>query len=192
MEQLSRKERRKLQREGQLENHYQAPNSSNKKELVVVFGSISLLIAIIIFGFWYINTPPLGEQFDDLGEQHISEGEQHVAYNSNPPTSGPHYGQAGDWGIYDEELVDETAIHNLEHGGIWISYKELNPNEIDQLKSLAKKYPGRVIMSPRARNDDRIALASWRTILLFEELDLVKIDEFIRKNTNKSPERLAR
>src|SRR5687767_13035743 len=53
------------------------------------------------------------------GQQHINEGESHVAYNSKPPTSGPHWMITGrapvPWGIYKEPIADEAQLHNLEH-----------------------------------------------------------------------------
>ena len=57
----------------------------------------------------------------DLGRQHVPEGTA-VEYNSNPPTSGPHYGQWEKPGVYDGVLPDGRLIHSLEHGYIVISY----------------------------------------------------------------------
>src|SRR3989344_6063535 len=45
-----------------------------------------------------------GVAIPELGRDHIAASAQHDPYNSNPPTSGPHYAQAADWGFYEEPL----------------------------------------------------------------------------------------
>ena len=39
-------------------------------------------------------------------------------WNSNPPTSGPHYVEWAVWDFYDEEVPLVRSVHNLEHGGV--------------------------------------------------------------------------
>lgn len=165
--------------------------SSFFKQLSLIFGMIVVVIGFLIAVFWYFTTPHAGEAFQEQGRNHIREDEHFTAYNSNPPTSGPHYGLAAEWGIYDEELPDERVLHNLEHGGIWISYKDLKSEELDSLKKVADQYPYRVVLTPRSKNDRRIAVASWTRLYASDQVEKDKILYFIRKNTNKSPERLA-
>ena len=59
------------------------------------------------------------EEFEIEGRDHVPAGTA-VEYQTNPPTSGGHLGQAEEWGIYDQEIDDKAGVHNLEHGGIWI------------------------------------------------------------------------
>jgi len=193
MEHLSRKERRKQQRRQQLTPTPEGASlrSSGAKELLWVLGAIIVVIGGFFTLFWYTSTPKLGEAYQNQGREHIAVDADHIDYNSNPPTSGPH-AQEVDWGIYDEELPDERLIHNIEHGGIWISYKEISDGELEELKEIAKAYPQRIVLTPRSKNDDKIALTSWKRLLRLEMVDKEKIIEFIEKNTNKSPERLAR
>ncbi len=134
----------------------------------------------------------VGQEIPNQGQEHIKDGEQHEPYNSNPPTSGPHYVQPAEWAVYSQPLIDEQAVHNLEHGGIWISYKDVDEATIGQLERISKANGGSVIMSPRATNDAKIVLASWTRLDKLEGYDEVKILEFIKANKNKSPEPLAR
>jgi hypothetical protein len=138
------------------------------------------------------STTQVGQEISNQGQQHIKNGESHEPYNSNPPTSGPHYIQPANWAVYSTALVDEQAVHNLEHGGIWISYKDIDEVTISQLEKIAKANGGSVIMSPRPNNDSKIALASWTRLEKLENYDEAKILEFIKANKNKSPEPLAR
>ncbi len=133
-----------------------------------------------------------GVAFGIQGQQHVADGASHGAYNSNPPTSGWHLAQAVSFGVYDKELSDEQLIHSIEHGGIWISYKDVDSETKLKLVTLAEKYPGSVILTPRLANDSKIALASWGRLEKLEIFDEQAIINFIKANTNKSPEPFAR
>jgi len=158
-------------------------------------------IAVIViggsgYGLYYLASQPEkprpGETFSILGQTHIEVGATHPAYNSNPPTSGWHYVQPANWGVYQEELPDETLIHNLEHGGIWISYKDVDQETKSSIEAIGKRYPGSVVVTPRSANDTKVVLASWGRLEKLESFDETKIVDFIKANKNKSPEPLAR
>lgn len=122
----------------------------------------------------------------------MPEGTKIANYNSNPPTSGDHWPEPAEWGIYLSPLPDEQLVHNLEHGGIWISYKGLDTDAVTTLGTLAKKYPQAVIITPaRPENDNKIAVASWGRLDTFDVLDIERIEKFIKSNINNSPEPLA-
>jgi len=134
---------------------------------------------------------PIGQVFENQGQTHIKPGEDHPPYNSNPPTSGWHWINPASWGVYNKPLVDEQAVHNLEHGGIWISYKNIDEGALENLRKIAKANPESVILSPREMNDSNIVLASWTKMESMEIYDEVKILEFISRNMNNSPEPFA-
>lgn len=150
---------------------------------------------LLLGGLVYLSTRPQaprpGEEFPILGQEHIEIGATHIEYNSNPPTSGPHYAQPAEWGVYDKELPDEQVIHNLEHGGIWISYKDVDGDTKSKLETLGKKYPRSVVVAPRSSNDKPVILASWGRLEKLESFDEDIIKTFIKRNMNKSPEPLA-
>ncbi len=131
-----------------------------------------------------------GEAISIMGEEHIAAGQEHEPYNSNPPTSGPHAGPAP-WGVNTEEISDINAVHNLEHGGIWISYKNIDDTSVTILEEIARKNSRSVVVSPREANDVNIAVASWGRLMKLDSVDEEQINEFIRRNKNKSPEPLA-
>ena len=127
----------------------------------------------------------------DAGRRHIPVGTEGVGYNSNPPTSGDHYPHTSEWGAYDKEIADGILIHNLEHGGIWISYKPSIPEEMKQkLEGFSKKWGRKIIVVPRSANDTDIALAAWQRLDKFNvsEYSDERIERFIRAYRNKGPE----
>lgn len=132
-----------------------------------------------------------GETVTIIGRSHVNVGDNHVAYNSNPPTSGPH-SEALPWGFNEEEISDENAVHNLEHGGIWISYKNLDEESVDVLREIARDNSQSIIVSPRTANDSTVAVVSWGQILKLDNVDKEEINAFIKNNINNSPEKFAR
>lgn len=131
-----------------------------------------------------------GRAVADQGREHVDKSHKHT-YNSNPPTSGWHYAEAAEWGIYKEELPDETLIHNLEHGGIWISYKPRISEDLrKKLEHFYDVYGRKIIVTPRQKNDQDIALAAWNRLDTFDaqEYSDEHINAFIKAFRNKGPE----
>ena len=84
------------------------------------------------------------------------------AWNTDPPTSGPHYAVAGIFGIYEDELELARVIHDLEHGGIYILYGEDVPDStVDQLRAFYGDHKTGTIMAPLNRLGDKFALGAW-------------------------------
>lgn len=170
-----------------------------KKFLIII---VILSVIIIAFVLLVSGTPanqtnsvknlgPQGEEVPILGRDHVPEGTKVKNYNSNPPTSGSHWPTPAPWGFYSEPVPDEVVVHNLEHGGIWISYKSVDDATIAKLKAIAEKYSQAVIVTPREENDTAIALASWGRLEKLAAFDAGRIEQFIKANINNSPEPLA-
>lgn len=171
-----------------------------KISLPIVFAIFTLIILGVGFVITLKFTNPkqpedenlLGIFIPEQGREHIPEGTSHPVYTSNPPTSGPHYAQPAQAGIYDSELEDERVIHNLEHGHVWISYKPSSASAelISNLKKVVDENSRMVILSPREANDSLIALASWTRLLKLDYFDNDKIVDFIKTNRGHAPELL--
>jgi len=131
------------------------------------------------------------EKFAIEGRDHVST-ETSVEYKTNPPTSGSHLDQAKNWGIYSKEIDDKAGVHGLEHGGIWISYKDIDDVTKKELEEIGKDNSLSVIVSPRIENDNKIVVASWGRMMRLETLDKVLIQKYIDTYKNQSPEKLAR
>ena len=193
---FTNKERWELRK--QEKQKFQENQQKNKWVKRVGFWVITIfIIGSLGYGIVYLATrpekPAPGIAFPILGREHIPVGTYHSEYNSNPPTSGSHYAEEAEWGVYQNELPDEQLIHNLEHGGIWISYKPgIDPAIKAKLESIGNKYKKAVIVVPRAKNDSMIALASWGRLEKLDNFNEAEIINFIDANKNKSPEPLAK
>ncbi len=87
----------------------------------LVIGGVVLAVALIGWVIYQGFKPLPGTVLEDLGRKHIDVGSA-VDYNSNPPTSGPHYLEWIKKGIYDIPQDDRNLVHSLEHGYVIMSY----------------------------------------------------------------------
>ncbi len=102
----------------------------------------------------------------EQGRNHIS-APQTYNYNTNPPTSGDHYGTTGPTGVHTAPLQKEIQVHNLEHGHAVISYKTdgLDQSIIDKLEDVAKEDDKRVLVTPNADMQYKVAVSVWGKLL---------------------------
>jgi uncharacterized protein DUF3105 len=105
-----------------------------------------------------------------------------LTYVTNPPVGGDHnpvwQNCMGD--IYNEPIANEHAVHSLEHGAVWVTYKQgLAADQVDQLKS---KVQGKdyMLMSPIANLDKNISLQAWGYQLKVDNASDGRIDDFIK------------
>lgn len=128
--------------------------------------------------------------FPGVSRDHIQAGTTGSGYNSNPPSSGPHWPSPAKDGVYDKELADETAIHNLEHGYVWISYRpDIGEEALSKLKTIVEKDDWKMLLTLREKNDSLIALVAWDRVLKLENFDEEKIKDFIDAYRNRGPEK---
>jgi len=191
---LTKKERKEFLREYRSSQEKKGRLQSSLIKVIVV-----LVILSIVGGVAFLlSRPPapevqIGEKVEEQGRNHITQGaSSKFSYNTNPPTSGPHWPQQAECKIYDEEIADESALHSLEHGAVWLSYKDKNDKDlVNKLTEIVKSSPGKVLLSPRGKNDSKIAVAAWTRLLKQESLDEKQIKDFIKNYRNQSPEPLA-
>ena len=63
-----------------------------------------------------------------------------MTYSVTPPVGGQHNATWMNCGIYDKPVPNERAVHNLEHGAVWITYRPSLPqSEVSQLRAFAEK-----------------------------------------------------
>lgn len=158
---------------------------------VGIIGGLGWFIATLPVPISNLTKTPLGEKIPDLGRQHIARGEAHPAYNSNPPTSGWHYGDGvAGAGIKNKPVSDELVLHSMEHGAVVVWYKDdSTENDIKLIKKAFNSASGKKIMLPRKDLEVPIALTSWNYLLKLEKIDEAKIKEFIETNNDRAPEK---
>ena len=123
--------------------------------------------------------------------QHLPVG-QTIAYPAYPPTSGQHSASASTWGLHTEPVLDELAVHNLEHGGVVVSHNNITADDLAKIRALLTSYPkdqyGEVKLLIRPY--DRIApgtivLTAWNWIDELTAYDEARVKAFMNAHLNK-------
>ena len=171
---------------------------SHRKRLTIRTALIVFAItAAVLVPMRLLNRP--GRQVQSQGRDHIPVGTSHtVRYNSDPPTSGPHYDPSARPGVYDEPIPDGYLVHSLEHGYVIISYnvEGIPEQEADslvaQLTEIAEgERLWKLIVVPRPGMEHRIALTAWQRIDAMERVDARRIRRFISAWRDRGPEHTA-
>jgi Protein of unknown function (DUF3105) len=72
-----------------------------------------------------------------LGHTHVPGP---VTYSVVPPVGGDHNATWLNCGIYDKPVPSEYAVHNLEHGAVWITYQPSLPkSEVAGLRAFVER-----------------------------------------------------
>jgi hypothetical protein len=138
------------------------------------------------------QSPDNSVLYEAQSRDHIEPETEHPAYNSNPPSGGWHYSVTAKKKYYTEPIPDGHAIHNLEHGDIWITY---HPRISAEAKDALKQYAySKILITPRPENDKDIALVAWEHVDAFNlEGGVIpdeRIRDFIKRYRNKGPEKI--
>ena len=84
-----------------------------------------------------------------------------LVYAENPPAGGPHNPLWQNCGVYDQPLYPEYAVHSMEHGAVWITYRpDLDPAQLAQLRALVDGRPY-TLLSPYDGLDTPVAASAW-------------------------------
>lgn len=196
-QELSRRERRELEKN---EQRRQARLVARKKQMKGVFWSFLAVAGVGVFLVLFFQLKTVAEESEpgqkilDQGQRHIAVGAPHEPYNSNPPTSGPHYAQPADWGIYDQPIPEGNFVHSLEHGGVAIFYNDLDEETLANLKNLYRqleKINGRIILAPYPQlTDAKIALTAWTWLDKLDAYDEDRIRAFFKAHVDQGPEKV--
>lgn len=137
------------------------------------------LLAYYTFG---LSCESTARSFPSQGNHHIQPGvDTRFKYNSDPPTSGPHYSHRPPWGIHNRPLPKGLQVHGLEDGGVIVQYNCTDCSSlIAKLRGIVNRYSEHVILAPYPTMKSRIALTAWTKLDAMEEFDENRIVRFIR------------
>lgn len=188
------KERKRLERSNE---DRRAGQVRRIVKYIIWLGILSLIGYGIYFGI--ASRLPKGEDMSRAipvmeSNAHIPLDAPLPEYNSNPPTSGPHYETPARPGFREENIADGNLIHSLEHGLVLISYHPRIEDESEKLRDIVGPL---TVVVPRSANEADIALAAWGRLETFDieegtigDSELQRIRDFIIRYANKGPEHI--
>ncbi len=82
-----------------------------------------------------------------------------LTYSRTPPLGGDHNPYPLNCGVYTEPVPNENAVHDLEHGAVWLSYADgIDPAP---LVALAKIDPSYILVSPYPGQPAKVIATAW-------------------------------
>ena len=104
-----------------------------------------------------------------------------VHYAQNPPVGGPHNPIPQTCGIYDTPVQNEHAVHSLEYGAVWITYRPgLSSSEITTLKNLVRGHD-HVLLSPYPNLPAPVVASAWGVQLQLQSASDPRLVQFINQ-----------
>lgn len=149
-------------------------SSNGAKTAVLVF-----LVLLVACGG---NSEDEATQLDGVKFLTVSSREHSdhdIDYPTEPPAGGDHLGIWHNCGTYTVPLLDEAAVHSLEHGAVWVTYRpDLGAEAV---LVLSDRLAGRkkLLVSPHPNQTAPVVVTAWARQLDLEEPDDPRLDDFI-------------
>lgn len=98
-----------------------------------------------------------------------------------PPTGGEHDPVVQNCGVYTEPVASAKAVHSLEHGAVWITYRSgLDQQQVERLTTLANAHDY-TLLSPLDALAAPVVLTAWGIQLEVDDASDPRIEPFLVK-----------
>ncbi len=115
------------------------------------------------------------ETFSNLSQNHVTTP---VPYGQNPPVGGDHSAMLQPCGAYRQPVPSERAVHSMEHGAVWVTYRpDLPPADVSRLDDLAKQTY--VLVSPYPELPSPVVASAWGTQLRLDSARDPRLRRFL-------------
>ena len=105
-------------------------------------------------------------------------------YPTRPPAGGDHLGIWHNCGVYTVPLLDEAAVHSLEHGAVWVTYRpDLGAEAILGLTGGLVDHE-KLLVSPHPDQTPPVVVTAWARRLVLHRPDDPRLGMFIDRFTD--------
>lgn len=135
---------------------------------IVGWGVGVIVIGFILVGI-LVGSDPLGDVPDGLDENtrivaDVPSGvhvEGDIQYDELLPPGGPHNSIWQNCGFYDGIIRTENALHSLEHGVVWLTYRsDIAEGDLAALRDFAQKRT-KILVSEQPLQEPPIVATAW-------------------------------
>lgn len=110
-------------------------------------------------------------------------------YPHVPPVGGIHNPVWQPCAFYDQPVPNEKAVHSLEHGAIWITFRpDLPAAQIEGLATLARSRKDVLVSRWDNGLPAPVVVTGWGRQLRLESTTDPRLMEFVRLYANQGPE----
>jgi hypothetical protein len=157
---------------------------ADRRRALLIWGTGALVVLAIAGAVTFAvlreraSTPSLADvQTFTVDQGHV---ETPVTYPQTPPAGGPHNPVWLNCGVYDKPVPNENAVHSLEHGAVWVTYRPDLP-KVD-VETLKKTIPDTyMVLSPYPGLPAPVVASAWGKQLKLTGADDPRLGAFIRE-----------
>ena len=157
--------------------------TKNKLRNYIIWGAVALGV-IALGALLYLNLQEPETLSDLVRSVGLERGhDENVVYEGSelPPVGGIHSGIWQNCGIYDEPVLAKNAVHSMEHGAVWITYRpDLPAGDVDRLRDTVQGEPY-VLLTPYEGLKSPVVLTAWGIQLEVDEANDDRIATFIER-----------
>jgi hypothetical protein len=168
--------------------------AKRRRRLAIILSSVASVAVIgLVVAFVVTSNAPSAETpvadasgvqtWDVPGAVHVDPKpvDYKAQFGMDPPAGGPHWAVWLNCGIYTEPQQNERAVHDLEHGAVWVTY---NPDKVRgaDLTKLRNRIPDTyAVLSPYPGLDAPAVASAWGAQLRMTGVNDKRLDTFIQK-----------
>lgn len=117
-----------------------------------------------------------------LSHAHLGHrGDYPQKYDQTPPMGGPHSPRWLRCDVYTEPVPNENAVHSIEHGGIWITYRPgLDAASLTKLGEIEQTNTEYVLVSPYPGLASPLVVTAWGLQLDLDSVDDPRLLAFVQ------------
>lgn len=183
----SREERRMAQQAAERER--QAAAERRRRQLRVGIGAgtlatagVVVAVVLLLAGSSALGAPPAGTQvFAETNHAHTAST---VHYDRVPPAGGAHNSVWLNCGVYSGPVPNVNAVHSLEHGAVWITYRpDISVALLSLQRLVESHYVGTqrdLILSPYPGLPAPVVASAWGAQLRLQNVSDPRLVAFIK------------
>ena len=130
--------------------------------------------------------PPEGVESFEVVASHTNDP---ISYPHTPPVGGAHHFSWETCVFRDRPVANETAVHSMEHGAIWITYRpDVPADELAVLRRLADTRKDVLVSRWDTGLPAPLVASSWGRQLKLDSATDPRLLQFIQAFTGRGPE----
>jgi hypothetical protein len=167
-----------------LEELQKDQRAKERRTRLVWVGAVATVVLVIggLVTFAVVHETSNRPSLDAVRTYQVSQGHvtTPVDYEQSPPAGGEHNPVWLNCGVYDEPVPNELAVHSLEHGAVWVTYRPDLP--ADQVESLVDSVPSEyMVVSPYEGLPSPVVASAWGAQIELDGVSDPRLAAFIRE-----------
>jgi hypothetical protein len=162
----------------------QAAAARQKQRVALLWGAVIIVVlGGAVFAYRYFQQARLLDTVTTAEYPAGSHLAGRIQFKENPPLGGSHNVAWQNCGTYDVPVHNEHAVHSLEHGAVWITYRpDLPADQVQALKVVAAD--DFMLLSPYPGLPAPVVASAWNHQIKLDGASDPRLRVFIEKYKN--------